>query len=534
MHLRSSLIIKLTLAFSLILIGFMGLLDFININNFRKVMIGYTVSNADQLAEIINQSAYDYMLKNDKDSLYEMVRRISLSEGIHNIRLMDRTGKIMYSSLKEEIGTIVDKNAEACNMCHKSGDPRQNAPSMHRSRFFTNKDGMELMGLTKAIYNQPACFTASCHFHSQDYSILGVLDITVSLKDLHQKTRDYRMQFVVITCIFILIIGILTTLLIQSLVNKPVQRLVKHMSLVSEGNLEARVKVLSQDELGVLSESVNRMTENLMLARAELTEWASSLEMKVDDRTKEIKKIEGQLLRSEKLASLGKLVAGIAHEINNPLTGILLYSSIINGDKRLHPELKPDIDRVIAESKRCTDIVSRLLEFSREAMPHKESVSLNDLLDKVINLIHKQPTFQDISILKVYAPNLPDTIIDPSQIQQVFINIFLNASHAMEENGELTVTTYRDAKNSMVGVRIKDTGCGISEEDIDKIFDPFFTTKQSGTGLGLSISYGIVENNGGTIKVSSRVGIGTTFTLLLPEHNTSRQSSQITEDQRSI
>lgn len=535
MTFRPLLIVKLTLAFSLILLGFMGLLDLLNINNFRKVMSENAVSSADQLAEIINQSAYDYMLKNDKEGLYKMVKRIGESEGIHHIRLMDRVGKIVYSSLIEEIGQSVNKNAEACTMCHKSDNPRQHAPSMHRSRFFTTSDGKELMGFTKAIYNQPACFTASCHFHMQDHTILGVLDIIVSQEAMHNKTNEYRIQSVIMTCIFIVLIAGLTSLLIQNQVNKPVQRLVKHMAQVSAGNLDERVPVLSRDELGILSESVNRMTENLKKAHDELTEWASSLEVKVYERTTEIKQIEGQLLRSEKLASLGKLVAGIAHEINNPLTGILLYSSIIDGDKRLDPGLKPDIDRVISESRRCSDIVSRLLEFSREAVPYKAPVSLNDLLDKVIALIHNQPTFHNIHIVLEYDPDLPAVLIDPSQMQQVFINILLNASHAMQEGGVLTIATFLAAENRMVGARIKDTGCGVPEEDLGRIFDPFFTTKQNGTGLGLSISYGIVENNGGTIEVKSRVGIGTIFTILLPAYQGGeRKNQQLPEGQRSI
>jgi two-component system NtrC family sensor kinase len=276
------------------------------------------------------------------------------------------------------------------------------------------------------------------------------------------------------------------------------------------------VPVLSHDELGELSEAVNKMTEKLGRARKELEEWGASLELKVEERTREVKKIENQLFRSEKLASLGKLVAGIAHEINNPLTGVLLYASILNGDKRLDPELKVDIERVISESRRCADIVSRLLEFSREVKPHMEAISLNEMLEKVITLIHKQPSFHDIIILKNYAESLPDIMVDPGQIQQVFINIFLNASQAMTDGGTLTISTQLDDDNFMVCACIEDNGYGIAEADLGRVFDPFFTTKGDGTGLGLSISYGIVENNGGKIEVKSQLGKGTAFMIKLP------------------
>ncbi len=516
MHFRPTLITKLACAITLILLGFMGLLDYTNIHNFRKAMIEYAVSNADQMAEVINQSAYDSMLKNDKNSLFEMIRRIGQSEGVMHIRLMDRTGRIFYSSTREEIGTVINKNTEACTMCHKSENPRLYATSMHRSRFFTAADGTDVMGFTKAIYNEPACYTAACHVHPQSYSILGVLDIVVSLNNLHQKVHDYRTQFIILTCIFVAATGILITLLTQLFVNKPVQRLVRHMSRVSAGDLEARVPVISRDELGELSEEVNRMTANLARARSELEEWGSSLEVKVDERTREIKRIENQLYRSEKLASLGKLVAGIAHEINNPLTGVLLYSSIVSSDKRLEPELKADIDRVIVESRRCADIVSRLLEFSREAMPHKEAIGLNGMLDKIVSLIEKQPSFHDIEIVRHYAADLPDILVDPGQIQQVFINLFVNASQAMASGGVLTISTFFETEQGRVCAEIRDNGCGISEEELGQIFDPFFTTKADGTGLGLSISYGIVENNGGSIAVRSTPGSGTVFTVRLP------------------
>jgi len=198
------------------------------------------------------------------------------------------------------------------------------------------------------------------------------------------------------------------------------------------------------------------------------------------------------------------------------LSGILLYSSIVNSDKRLDPSLRSDLERVIAECRRCAEIVKQLLEFSREAVPHKEALSLNTLLDKVIGLLQCQPSFSNISIKRNYDALLPSIFADANQMQQVFVNLFINASHAMPESGEISITTGRTDDGSSAIVEIRDTGCGIPEEDLQRIFDPFFTTKAEGTGLGLSISYGFVENNAGKIEVKSTVGRGTTFTILLP------------------
>ncbi|MBT1071401.1 sensor histidine kinase [Pelotalea chapellei] len=519
MQKRHSLIVKLTLATSLILIGFMVLLDYLNVKNFQKVMQEYSISTADQMAEIINQSAYDAMLKNDKESLYKMIDRIGKGKSVDHIRLIDREGRIAYSSNNKEIGTVIDKSAEACAMCHKGKDPKLYASTMHRSRLFTNSEGKEMLGLTNAIYNQPTCAVASCHFHQENQKVLGLLDIEVSMANMRLKTQEYHAQFFVIACVMLLITGGSLTFLTQRLVNRPVQRLVRHTTLVSAGDLNSRVPAASGDELGELAKALNRMTENLKMAHEELTRWGYNLEEKVEERTVEIKKIETQLRRSEKLASLGKLVAGIAHEINNPLTGVLLYSSILTADKRLDPELKPDLERITSESQRCADIVSRLLEFSREAVPRKEAVSLNALLDKVVTLVHKQPTFSEISIIKDYSGHMSDILVDPNQVQQVFVNLFINASHAMPSGGTLTIRTCMINDDGFACAEIKDTGHGIDAEHLNHIFDPFFTTKADGTGLGLSISYGIVENNGGKIEVKSRLGEGTTFTISLPVYD---------------
>lgn len=516
MRFRLSLIIKFTIATSLILVGFMWTLDSINLSYFRNIMTEYAVSNAEQIAEVINQSTYDAMMKNDKDQLYMMIDHIAESRSIEHIRLIDREGKVVYSTTRQEIGMVMTKNAEACIICHKSGNPRLYASSMHRSRQFTTSGGKEVLGLTKAIYNRPNCSTASCHFHNSVYNILGVLDITISLDSLLQKSHEYRWQFIIMTCVLLLLIGVLITFLTQKLVNRPVQRLVRHTAQVAAGNLDVRVPIESRDELGDLSESVNLMTESLQKAHEELKEWGESLEHKVEDRSREIERIQAQLYRSDKLASLGQLVAGIAHEINNPLTGILLFSSIVNGDKRLHPELKADLERVISETSRCADIVKRLLEFSRETVAHKEAFSINGRLETVFALMHQHPCLLNINITKNLSPDLPDVIADPAQIQQVLVNLLLNACHAMPEGGDLTLCSDMADDDGHVRVEVKDTGCGIPEENINRIFDPFFTTKADGTGLGLSISYGIMENNGGKLEVKSQVGVGTTFTLILP------------------
>lgn len=513
---RFSLIAKFTLSTSLILLVFMGLLDNINLKNFRKAMINFAASNAEQVADIITHSTYDAMMKNDKDSLYEMVGRISKSENIEHIRLLDKKGIVVFSSNSNEIGSVIGKHSSACLMCHASDEAEITVPSENRSRILTAENGKEVLGFTRAIYNQPACSTGECHFHASGETILGLLDISISLDEMRKKSYEYRMEFILLTCILLIFIGALLTLLSHYFVDIPVQRLVRHCEMVALGNLQSRVQVSSNDELGELTEAVNCMTESLEKADQEQRGWADSLEEKVEQRSREIKLMEEQLSRSEKFASLGTLAAGVAHEINNPLTGILLYASLIGNDKRFDPALAQDLEKVVSETSRCAGIVKNLLEFSRESVPMKEMFFVDTIIEEVINLFHMQPGFQEIEIVRSFTDGLPAVLADPHQVRQVFINLVINAGHAMPNGGELKATTYLSSDRLFVCAVISDTGCGIPEEYLAYIFDPFFTTKGEGTGLGLSISYGIVENNGGKIEVESRVGKGTAFTVMLP------------------
>ncbi len=516
MNIPIPLIAKLTFATSLILLVFMGVLDNINLKNFRKVMIGYAVSNAEEIGDVIGQSTYDAMMKNDKSSLNSMIGRIAASENIEYIRLIDQKGRVAFSSKAGEVGSMVGIYAHRCTRCHSSAETGTTPPLAHNSRILVSKAGKESLGFTRAIRNEPACSSAACHFHPVEDTVLGHLDISISLEMLRKKSHEYRLEFVMLTCLLLLIIGILVTILTHYLVDIPVQKLVRHTVQVATGNLDSRVTVTSRDELGALSEAINRMTENLGTADRELKEWAESLEQKVEERSQAVMRMEEQLRRSEKLASLGTLSAGVAHEINNPLTGILLYASILGSDKRLDPALLPDLDKIISETKRCAGIVKDLLEFSRESLPAKEQIAITSLLDEVATLFHHHPDFSSIVITKQYDENIPLVSVDPNQIRQVFMNLVINAGHAMPHGGNLDISTEQSSDRQSIFISFKDTGTGIAEENLTRIFDPFFTTKAEGTGLGLAISYGIIANNGGKINVQSEVGKGTTFIISLP------------------
>jgi len=314
----------------------------------------------------------------------------------------------------------------------------------------------------------------------------------------------------------LLSISLAITVFTHRLVNRPVKRLLTQTKRIAKGDLDATVQIVTRDEMGELSEAFNQMTGSLKSARIELEEWGKNLEAKVAERTLAIKQIQTQLIRSEKLVSLGRLVAGITHEINNPLTGILMFANLTSDSPKLDPSLKGDVDVIINEAQRCAKIVKGLLDFSRESIPQKKPTSLNKVMEATLALIGRQSSFHNINIIRDYQPDLPLIAIDENQIEQVFINMLLNASQSMPGSGSLHIQTYTE-KEEFACLKITDTGAGISEENLEKIFDPFFTTKSDkGMGLGLSVSYGIIERHGGKIEVQSKLNEGTTFTIKLP------------------
>lgn len=514
---RLSLTHKLTIATSAILIVTMTLFAWLNVEILKKILLEEAVAEADKLSETIIRTTHHQMLDNDAIRVYQMISEAGTQRGIERIRIVSKSGRIVFSTVQDEIGTFLDKSAEACNVCHVGEKPLLHASSMNRSRIFRNRQGMEVLGLAKAIYNEESCYTASCHFHPENFKILGVLDTVISLDPMHAQLRSYRNDTVALTIILVGLVCVIITLCTHHLVSVPVKRLLNHTEKLARGEMESSVEVYSGDELGELALSFNAMTRSLEKARNELEEWGKNLETKVEARTREVKQVQAQLIRSEKLASLGELVAGIAHEINNPLTGILVFSSLISKDAKLDPALRSDLETIVRETRRCARIVKGLLEFSSESLPQKTPSVLTAIMEEALSLIEHQALFQDVDIVREYAPGIPELLVDPNQIEQVFINMLLNAGQAMPGSGILSIETGLTADRAHAFVRISDTGCGIPEETLARIFDPFFTTKEAkGTGLGLSVSYGIIENHGGDIEVRSKVGIGTSFTIKLP------------------
>jgi two-component system NtrC family sensor kinase len=259
----------------------------------------------------------------------------------------------------------------------------------------------------------------------------------------------------------------------------------------------------------------------------ELHDLVETLEQKVEERSAALRAAQAEVAQGEKLASIGLLASGIAHELNNPLTGVLTFTSLLRRKLPDGSDDAEDLDLVISETRRCASIIRRLLDFAREKVPSQAHIDLNALIGDVVRFVDRPATLQDVEISTHFDPALPQVWCDPDLIKQVVLNILVNATQAIQGAGRVVVSTRvvdaADAPASppaapCVEFAISDTGCGIPEANMQRIFDPFFTSKEvgKGTGLGLSVSYGIVRSHGGSIKVESSVGEGTTFRVQLP------------------
>jgi len=327
---------------------------------------------------------------------------------------------------------------------------------------------------------------------------IGMLGISI----LEAKYRDSRKRTIFLF-IGILFIGVFVAALISYYfthqIDKPIKKLVLASQKIANGDLDFQVTVKTSDEIGLLGKAFNKMASSL-----------KERDKKLQEKTQQT------IMQSDRLATVGQLAAGVAHEINNPLGGILVYSHLLLEDTSPNDPGRENLEKIIYQAKRCKKTIKGLLDFSRQSEPDMELSNINEIVNNVFGLLESHPIFREIKIIKQLSNKPLLTMLDKSQFEQVFINIIMNAAEAIKGKGQLILETSRT--NEMVVTEFTDTGCGIQEENLEKLFDPFFSTKEvgQGTGLGLAISYGIIERHNGNIEVTSKVGVGTTFLVKLP------------------
>jgi len=485
-----------------------------------------TLASADRTSDLIKRGLRYSMLRNHRDEIYHTLQTIGAQPGIHKIRIFDKEGRISFSTDAREMNTFVDKRAEACYACHAQEQPLTRLDRPDRVRIYVNPRGERILGLINPIENEPSCSRAPCHAHSPTQSVLGILDVTLSLAPVDAAIAKGRRQLLLLflaSLFFVTFVVVLATLM---MIHTPITHLMRGIRRVAAGDLTYKIPLISRDELGEVAASFNAMTEKLRSAHEELTRWARTLEERVAQKTAELQRAHEQMIHAERMASLGKLAAIVAHEINNPLAGILTTAKLVRKkleDHQLSAEeratLRQYLELIAGESARCGEIVKNLLQVVRPSRASLQPHDVNELIRQSLRLIQHKIELMSLQTDVQLDPSLPPIVCDGSQIRQVLLALLINACEAVRpEEGRIEIISRFLPERQQAEITIRDNGIGMDEETQRRIFKPFFTTKEreGSLGLGLSVVLSILHRHGGEIHVQSALGQGTTFTVYLP------------------
>jgi len=520
-HPEKSIAAKLIIAIGLLMIVVSFIFWYAIRIKQEKDIMSLARKYAFSFADFTKRSTRLSMLHFEREEIQHTLENLSTPVGVKKVSVFNHKGRISYSSQKDEVGTAVDKTTMACTGCHV--DPEHSSrlvPYPNEWMVYKGKDGFTSLKIIRPIANETSCFTAKCHHHTKDEKILGFVEADLSLAVLDEALLKQGLALTAYVIIFVVAVSLFLGIIIYKIVSQPVQTLVDGMVKVAGGDFNHQVPITVEDEIGILAGTFNSMIHDLKAARDQREKWTQMLEEEIAKKTEEIQKTHANLMQTEKLASLGRMAAGVAHEINNPLTGVVTFSHLLL--RRFPPDSPEaeDLNVIIEQSERCSKIIKNLLTFARATPSEKGKVTINDIVNRTIFMVKNQEKFHHIKFIVELEDAQFIVFGDASQFQQIFLNMFINAADAMNGRGNITVATrgmVHDGKD-FVEIEFTDEGSGIPEKDMPKLFEPFFTTKPvgKGTGLGLSVSHGIVKHMGGHIKVKSTVGKGTSFFVRLP------------------
>jgi len=484
-----------------------------------------------RLTDLVIRSTEHSMLQNDKGEVQQILTAVGMEPGIEGIRIFNKGGQVVFATSATDIGRQYTLRSDACEQCHDhNGLVIEGADQGNNQRILTKPDGQRVLSLTAVIRNSPQCAEASCHAHPPTNRVLGIMNTEMSLASIDTSFEESRNQFVRFSVGAVLVVALVSGGFIWWFVRRPAKRLIEGMELASAGSLDLRLDARSSDELGQVGRAFNEMMKDLARARREITEWSGTLEAKIKEKTADLERAHKHMVAVEKLASLGNLSASVAHEINNPLEGILTFAKLsvkrinkLNLPAEVTVPLCADLELVAEEAQRCGDIVKNLLLFSRQTPVSFRTTSISSIISRCIVLVKHYAELHNVALTVRCAPD-DELSCDPGQIQQVLLVLMVNGIEAMAmrpaggADGGLTVESEVSTDEQSLVIRVADTGIGIQDDVLGKIFEPFFTTKTEGkgVGLGLPIAYGIVQRHRGTIDVDSVPGEGSVFTVVLP------------------
>ncbi|BCR03802.1 two-component sensor histidine kinase [Desulfuromonas versatilis] len=479
-----SLISRVILLNILLLTVGIGTFTLFHINREQRHLISSTRQSAELLLSTVEKSIFNSMQVGNSAEVQTILEMVGRNHNLSDVRIFHPDGRILRSARPEEIGTRVGRD----DLELFRG---KNLVGIFRS------SGQEVLGIVKPILAEQRC--AFCHRSGNQ--VLGVLQVNYSLADTASKLRDSSQFFMLSTIVIIILLSASGSFILLRLVKRPMQILANRMAQVEAGDLTVRTFPRSSDEMGSLMRSFNSMVNKLQRARKELEHYHYQ-----------------QMERADRLASVGEMATGIAHEIKNPLAGISSAISVLADDFDPADPRREIVSQVLEQIARLNKTATDLLYFGRPGKPEFGYVDLNALVKNTLFFVAQHPEARNIHRVKELTRDMPLVWADQKQIQQVLFNIIINAIQAMSDGGTLLVQTdgIRHDGKSFGRVQVTDSGKGIPAEELEKIFVPFFTTKTQGTGLGLPICRQLLEQHGGSIRVESKVGEGTTFTIELP------------------
>jgi len=502
---------------------------------FRSIYVEFFNSTirqtGDNVSSIVEGSLYYSMLENDKAMLQRTLDIISTMSGIDEVNMYDDKDSLAYTSIPADPIIGVDPN---CRNCHpdlnllfpeKEKAYRIIGDSVDCGVMQGGERSRQLL-IRKPILNEKSCYTSACHYHDRSDEVLGSLIIKLPLDNLDtlvdESSNDFLILATVITALMVTFLIIFT----RRRIKDPLNSIISASEAVSKGDNSIRLDIKPNllDDMRKVSLAFNNMLDNIQSATSELQNWSHQLEYKVQKKTEELSEAQHELIHVERIASLGKLSSSVAHEINNPLSGILVYTKLVqkllNNPEYHHPKKESMLKHlkfIESETKRCGDIVKGLLDFSSKDQDNFEIKNLHEVLEATCNLITHSAKIANIKLVKEFKADTDLVFCSPNQIKQACFAIMVNASEAIRENGEIILRTSNPDEDN-IRIDITDNGTGIAPQDVPHIFEPFYTTKRDsrGLGLGLSIVHGIIQNHKGKVEVDSKLDEGTTITIIFP------------------